>query len=47
MYKHILLASDGSDHAVRAAKEAVKISKLREDSIIDVVYVSRYGRCKI
>lgn len=39
MYQKILLASDGSDNAVRAAKEAVKIASCWKDSIIDVVYV--------
>lgn len=46
MYKHILLASDGSEYAVRAAKEAVKIASLREDSIIDVVYVADIEKSK-
>ncbi|GIO22754.1 universal stress protein [Oceanobacillus sp. J11TS1] len=39
MYKHILLASDGSENAVRAAKEAVKMASYDKESIIDVVYV--------
>jgi len=36
MYKHILLAVDGSEHSVRAAKEAVKIAS--ENSLIEMVY---------
>lgn len=39
MYKHILLASDGSENAVRAAKEALKIASFSKDSIINLVYV--------
>lgn len=39
LYKHILLASDGSEYAVRAAKEAVKLASFSEESIIEIVYV--------
>ena len=46
MYKHILLASDGSENAVRAAKEAVKIASLTEDSMINVVYVIDMDKSK-
>lgn len=46
MYKNILLASDGSENAVRAAKEAVKVASIHKDSIIDVVYVVDTGKSK-
>ncbi|WP_087974966.1 universal stress protein [Oceanobacillus rekensis] len=46
MYKHILLASDGSENAVRAAKEAVKIASCDKDSVIDVVYVVDFEKSK-
>lgn len=46
MYKHILLASDGSDNAVRAAKEAAKIASCTKDSVIDVVYVVNFDKSK-
>ena len=46
MYKHILLASDGSENAVRAAKEAVKIASSNPESIIDVVYVVDFDQSK-
>ncbi|KGR89422.1 universal stress protein [Lysinibacillus sp. OL1_EC] len=46
MYKHILLAADGSTNAVRAAKEAVKIAGLSNESIIDVVYVADFEKAK-
>lgn len=39
MFKRILLASDGSDHSVRAAKKAAELAKLNTDSEITVVYV--------
>ncbi|CAM4089077.1 universal stress protein [Mesobacillus thioparans] len=39
MFKRILLASDGSDHSVRAAKKAVELARLNSDSEITVVYV--------
>ncbi|WP_080873635.1 universal stress protein [Oceanobacillus timonensis] len=46
MYKHILLASDGSENAVRAAKEAVKLAAHNPDSIIDVIYVIDFDKSK-
>ncbi|GAE45599.1 universal stress protein family [Mesobacillus boroniphilus JCM 21738] len=39
MFNRILLASDGSEHSVRAAKKAVELAKLSGDSEITVVYV--------
>ncbi len=44
MYKHILLAVDGSENAVRAAKEAVKIAS--EDSLIEMVFVADFEKAK-
>jgi nucleotide-binding universal stress UspA family protein len=46
MYKNILLASDGSENAVRAAKEAVKVASNNKESIINVVYVIDLGQSK-
>lgn len=46
MYKHILLAADGSENAVRAAKEAIKIASCKEDSFIEVVYVIDFDKSK-
>jgi nucleotide-binding universal stress UspA family protein len=46
VYEHILLASDGSDNAVRAAKEAVKIASLNEQAFIEVVYVMDIDKSK-
>ncbi|MCM3666783.1 universal stress protein [Mesobacillus subterraneus] len=39
MFKRIMLASDGSDHSLRAAKKAAELAKLNADSEITVVYV--------
>ncbi|MGE7908164.1 universal stress protein [Lysinibacillus xylanilyticus] len=44
MYKHILLAVDGSENSVRAAKEAVKIAS--ETSLIEMVYVADFEKAK-
>lgn len=42
MYNHILLAADGSENAVRAAKEAVKIADAT--SLIEVVTVADFEK---
>ncbi len=44
MYMHILLAADGSENAVRAAKEAVKIAN--ENTLIEMVYVADFDKAK-
>lgn len=44
MYKHILLAVDGSENSVRVAKEAVKIAT--EESLIEMVYVADFEKAK-
>ncbi len=44
MYKHILLAVDGSENSVRAAKEAIKIAA--ETSLIEMVYVADFEKVK-
>lgn len=44
MYQHILLAVDGSENAVRAAKEAVKVAS--NDSLIEMVYVADFDKAK-
>lgn len=46
MYKKILLAVDGSDHSVRAAKEAVKIAKGSDGSQITIVFVADHDNAK-
>lgn len=39
MYQHILLAADGSDNSIRAAKEAVKIAKGNTQTKITILFV--------
>ena len=46
MYKKILLAVDGSDHSIRAAKEAVKIAAGSAESEVTIVFVADYDNAK-
>lgn len=46
MYQHILLAADGSENAIRAAKEAMKLASITKDSMIDLVYVVDFEKSK-
>jgi nucleotide-binding universal stress UspA family protein len=39
MYKNIILATDGSDHAIRAAENAMHIAKCTESSLVEIVFV--------
>lgn len=46
MYNHILLAADGFENAVRAAKEAIKIASCNKEAVIEVVYVADFEKAK-
>lgn len=46
MYKHILLAADGSPNAVRAAKEAIKIASCNSESLVEVIFVVDFDQSK-
>ncbi|AQQ54547.1 universal stress protein [Planococcus lenghuensis] len=46
MYNSILLAVDGSDHSIRAAREAIKVASLTPDSKVIVVYVVDHNKAK-
>ncbi|MBD8032882.1 MULTISPECIES: universal stress protein [Solibacillus] len=39
MYQHILLAADGSENSLRAAKEAVKIAKINAETMVTIIFV--------
>lgn len=39
MYKNIILATDGSDHAKRAAENAMHIAKCTPESLLEIVFV--------
>lgn len=39
MYKKILLATDGSEHSIRAAENAIELAKCNPDSQVDVLFV--------
>jgi nucleotide-binding universal stress UspA family protein len=39
LYKNIILATDGSDHAKRAAENAMHIAKCTEGSLVEIVFV--------
>ncbi|WP_227936739.1 universal stress protein [Alkalihalobacillus deserti] len=40
MFKKILLATDGSEHAVRAAEKAIEVAKCNQESTVHIVYVA-------
>ena len=46
MYKHILLAADGSENSLRAADEAIKVASLVEDSQIEIIYIIDFDDIK-
>jgi len=39
MFKKILLATDGSEHALRATEKAIEVAKCNKESIIHIVLV--------
>ncbi|OZS76918.1 universal stress protein [Tetzosporium hominis] len=45
MYQHIVLAADGSDNALRAAKHAVALAKFG-DAKVEIVYVTDFKKAK-
>ncbi|WP_088105411.1 universal stress protein [Halalkalibacter urbisdiaboli] len=39
MFKKILLATDGSEHALRATEKAIEIAKCDPNTVVHIVYV--------
>lgn len=46
MFNKILLSSDGSEHAVRAAEKAIALAEFRPNAMIEVVYVVDSSKSK-
>ncbi|GLC90536.1 universal stress protein [Lysinibacillus piscis] len=46
MYQHIVLAADGSENALRAAREAVKIATLSPNTLVDIIYVASFDQAR-
>lgn len=46
MYKKILLAVDGSEHSLRATKEAVNIASMNSECIVEAVFVADFAKTK-
>ncbi|MFL0583789.1 universal stress protein [Solibacillus silvestris] len=39
MYQHILLAADGSQNSIRAAKEALKIALIHAETLVTIIFI--------
>lgn len=46
MYERIVLAADGSENSVRAAKEAGKLAKASVNATVEVVLVADFDKAK-
>ncbi|MEK4385851.1 universal stress protein [Solibacillus sp. FSL W7-1464] len=46
MYKHILLAADGSQNSIRAAKEAVKIAQINAETLVTIIFIIDMEKAK-
>ncbi|HBZ09818.1 MAG TPA: universal stress protein [Bacillus bacterium] len=46
MYKRLLVAADGSENSIRAAKEAAKLARLAEGTVVEIIYVVDYSKSK-
>lgn len=46
MYEKILLAADGSENSLRAAREAAKMASLVQGCRVEVVYVADFSKSK-
>ena len=46
MYQTILLAADGSENSIRAAREAARIANCSDDCTITIVFVADFAKAK-
>lgn len=46
MYQHILLAADGSQNSMRAAKEALKIAQVNAETLVTIIFVIDMEKAK-
>ncbi|VDG89359.1 Universal stress protein Rv1636/MT1672 [Lysinibacillus sphaericus] len=46
MYQKIMLAADGSDNSIRAAREAARLANCSDDSTITIVFVADFDKAK-
>ncbi|MGE7981924.1 universal stress protein [Solibacillus sp. NPDC093137] len=46
MYQHILLAADGSQNSIRAAKEALKIAQINAETLVTVIFIIDMEKAK-
>ncbi|MDW0109945.1 universal stress protein [Sporosarcina aquimarina] len=46
MYQKILLAADGSENSIRAAREAARLANCSDDSIITIAFVADFDKAK-
>lgn len=46
MYQHILLAADGSQNSIRAAKEALKIARINAETLVTVIFIIDMEKAK-
>ncbi|MDI5787654.1 universal stress protein [Bacillus licheniformis] len=47
MYRHILLAADGSKHSERAADHAIHLASMSNEAVVDMIYVLDYARANM
>lgn len=46
MYEHILLAADGSQNSIRAAKEALKIAQINSETMVTILFIIDMEKAK-